>query len=88
MLARWTNDVYTSTPHRVVGPASGERYSIPFFVNPDPGTVIECIPTCITETNPCQYEPVTAGEFLAMRIDSSSEPYVDPSEGPARLATS
>lgn len=88
MLARWTNDVYKSTPHRVVGPVSGERYSIPFFVNPDPDTVIECIPTCVTATDPCQYEPVTAGDFLAMRIDTNSEPYVDPAEGPARLATS
>jgi isopenicillin N synthase-like dioxygenase len=87
MLARWTNDVYKSTPHRVVGPAKGERYSIPFFVNPDPATVVECIPTCVTQTNPCQYEPVSAGEFLAMRIDTESEPYVDPHEGPARRAT-
>lgn len=86
MLARWTNDMYKSTPHRVVGPATGDRYSIPFFVNPDPGTVIECIPTCVSDTNPCRYQPVTAGEFLKMRIDGTAEPYVDPEEGPVRTA--
>ena len=28
MLARWTNDRFRSTPHRVVGPVSGDRVSI------------------------------------------------------------
>ncbi len=88
MMARWTNDVYRSTPHRVVGPASGDRISIPFFVNPDPATVIDTIASCITADRPRRYEPVTAGEFLAERIDGAAtgadEPYVDRSEGPAR----
>ncbi len=85
MLARWTNDRYKSTPHRVVGSASannrsandmvgsaGDRYSIPFFINPDPATVVECIPSC----GPGRYKPVTAGEFLISRIDGDTEPYV------------
>jgi len=77
MLARWTNDEYQSTPHRVVGPVGTERFSIPFFVNPDPLTTIECIPTCVSDQRPCNYEPVTAHEFLAARIDGSDEPYID-----------
>ncbi len=84
MLARWSNDVYRSTPHRVVGPASGDRLSIPFFVNPDPTTIVECIASCVSPERPCTYEAVTAGEFLAARIDGSAEPYVDPLEGPVR----
>lgn len=87
MLARWSNDVYRSTPHRVVGPPSGDRLSIPFFVNPDPGTSIECIPSCVDDAHPCGYVPVTAGDFLASRIDGSIEPYVDPLEGPTRRVT-
>lgn len=86
MLARWTNDVCRSTPHRVVASPDTHRYSIPFFVNPNPDTVVQCIPSCATEHRPCRYEPVTASEFLAERIDSSAEPYVDPAEGPTRRA--
>lgn len=84
MLARWSNDVYRSTPHRVVGPIGRDRISIPFFVNPDPATVVECIPSCVSPERPCRYEPVTAGRFLASRIDDHAEPYVDRKEGPTR----
>jgi len=68
MLARWTNGRYASTPHRVVGGNRAERYSIPLFVNPDPDTIVECIPSCVTAQRPCRYEPITATEFLSGRI--------------------
>lgn len=68
MLARWTNDRYVSTPHRVVAPPGRERFSVPFFVNPDPDTTVSCLPSCVTPDRPCRYEPVTAGEFLRQRI--------------------
>ncbi len=68
MLARWTNDEYVSTPHRVTAPPSRHRYSVPFFVNPDPATTVSCLPACVTPERPCRYEPVTASDFLAQRI--------------------
>ena len=84
MLARWTNDRYKSTPHRVVGSPDRDRFSIPFFINPDPSTMVECIPSCVTSQRPRRYEAVTASDFLASRIDSPAEPYVDPQDGPRR----
>ena len=76
MLARWTNDRYNSTPHRVRAPKEVSRYSIPFFINPNPDTVIETIQTCVTERRPNMYDPVTAGNYLAARIDGDAEPYI------------
>ncbi|MUL66809.1 oxidoreductase [Mycobacterium sp. CBMA 234] len=65
LLARWTNDRWVSTVHRVVSTgAGGERFSLPFFHQPNFDAVIECIPTCATADNLPRYEPVVSGPYL------------------------
>lgn len=65
LLARWTNDRWVSTVHRVVSTGTGgERYSLPFFHQPNFDAVIECIPTCATADNPPRYQPVVSGPYL------------------------
>jgi isopenicillin N synthase-like dioxygenase len=68
MLARWTNDFFRATPHRVVNTSGRERVTIPFFFGTNYDTRIECLPSCCGPDRPARYPPVLAGEYLAKRL--------------------
>ncbi|GAB3124718.1 isopenicillin N synthase family dioxygenase [Glaciibacter psychrotolerans] len=70
LMARWTNDRWTSTVHRVVNPDAGSavstrRQSMPFFHNANYQALIECLPSCVAAGESPRYEPVVAGPHLA-----------------------
>jgi len=67
-LMRWTNDIYVSTPHRVVSKGSGERYSIAFFLDPNPFANVEAIPSCVQQGAAPKYAPILAHEYLMSRL--------------------
>ena len=73
MLQRLTNDVYPSTIHRVVNPPGDEarkpRYSVPFFLHPNPDFLIDVLPQCVSAENPSRYpKAITAHGFLEERL--------------------
>ncbi|MEN4903768.1 2-oxoglutarate and iron-dependent oxygenase domain-containing protein [Luteimonas sp. TWI1416] len=73
MLQRLTNHVYPSTTHRVTNPpgeaARQPRYSVPFFLHPNPDFVIDVLPSTVTADNPSRYpEPITAQGYLEERL--------------------
>ncbi len=70
-LMRWTNDVYVSTPHRVVNPVGRERYSVAFFLDPNPDAVVDCLPSCITAERPAKYPTTTGAAYLKSRLDAT-----------------
>jgi isopenicillin N synthase-like dioxygenase len=67
-LMRWTNDIYISTPHRVVSPAGRERFSVAFFLDPNPEAEVACLPGCASSERPSRYRPIRADAFLTARL--------------------
>ncbi|MDQ7999445.1 MAG: 2OG-Fe(II) oxygenase family protein [Pseudomonadota bacterium] len=84
MLARWTNGRLVSTPHRVINRSGGDRYSLPYFLDPSMDTLIECLPTCTDAAHPPQHPPVRYGDYLLERLNRNYD-YRKPSE-PAPVA--
>jgi isopenicillin N synthase-like dioxygenase len=73
MLQRLTNHVYPSTTHRVVNPpgeqARKPRYSVPFFLHPNPDVVLDPLSSCISNDNPRRYSTsITSHEYLQERL--------------------
>ncbi|KIM68908.1 hypothetical protein SCLCIDRAFT_1209126 [Scleroderma citrinum Foug A] len=78
LLARWSNDTFRSTLHRVVAPPAQKindtegitpiRQSIAFFCNPNFDAVIESLPTCVGVSNPSKHPPITTEQYIVGRL--------------------
>lgn len=79
LLARWSNDRFRSTMHRVVSPTrpsaatantslelTPRRQSVAFFCNPNADTMVECLPGCVGDG--AKYEPVRTEDYLVKRL--------------------
>jgi isopenicillin N synthase-like dioxygenase len=69
MMARWTNDRWVSTMHRVVNPPMTgapikPRQSVAYFLHPNYDAVIECLPSCRSDAAPPRYAPILAGDYM------------------------
>ncbi len=78
MMARWTNDRWTSTLHRVANPetlddGASRRQSIGYFMHPNFDAPIDCLRTCLDNGEEPRYGAITAGEHIAMKIAKSHE---------------
>lgn len=72
MLQRLTNNQLRSTTHRVVNPPRElwhtSRFSIPFFLHPQSSMSLACLPGCMDDAHPKEYEDMTAGAYLDERL--------------------
>jgi isopenicillin N synthase-like dioxygenase len=73
MLELWTNDLYISTPHRVIGLTGRDRYSLPAFFSPAFDTIVDCIPGCLTPGEKPKFAPLKAGRYLARRMSFETQ---------------
>jgi isopenicillin N synthase-like dioxygenase len=73
-MARWTNDRWRSTMHRVVVPER-RRQSIAFFHNANWDASITCLPTCLAPGEQPTYPPIEAGPHLMHKFRSTVNTY-------------
>lgn len=74
LLARWSNNRFASTVHRVVNRTRNARYSIPVFFDPHTDTVVDPLALGVAKSD-CRYEPTTAGTYIANRNKKSFAQY-------------
>ena len=76
LLARWSNDKFRSTPHRVINQSGRERLSLVVAYDPDFDTVIDPAIACGTDEAP-KYDVISCGDYLTWRFGRSFD-YRDP----------
>ncbi|OGT35894.1 MAG: hypothetical protein A3F11_03860 [Gammaproteobacteria bacterium RIFCSPHIGHO2_12_FULL_37_14] len=73
MLKRLSNDIYLSTPHRVINRSGVARYSIPFFFEPNMHAIMKPLPIFCTAHAPAKYEAMEYHVHLMKRIRNNYE---------------
>lgn len=73
LMQQWTNDLWTSTMHRVVNPPleseeNTDRLSIVFFHQPNYDAIVECLPSCLAPGEKAKYAPVSSGDHLLSKF--------------------
>jgi isopenicillin N synthase-like dioxygenase len=75
LMARWTNDRWTSTLHRVVIPkdsAAERRQSFAFFHQPNWDAEIVALDICLAPGQAPKYRPVRSGPYLMGKFRSTT----------------
>ncbi|HEY0912777.1 MAG TPA: 2OG-Fe(II) oxygenase family protein, partial [Bradyrhizobium sp.] len=73
LMMQWTNDLWTSTMHRVVNPprdlaGDSARISLVFFHQPNYDATVSCLPSCASAEQPAKYAPVSSGDHLRSKF--------------------
>jgi isopenicillin N synthase-like dioxygenase len=67
MLHRMSNGRLLSTPHRVINATGRERYSVPFFFDPNVSATVAPLPG----TGISKFKPLKFGDFLRGELEAS-----------------
>ncbi|HYS67293.1 MAG TPA: 2-oxoglutarate and iron-dependent oxygenase domain-containing protein [Paraburkholderia sp.] len=77
MMMWWSNGRYLSNFHRVRNRSRHERFSIPFFMNPDRDVVVEPLPELVALDHEKRFEGVTVGKHLSRFYESLNKRAAD-----------
>ena len=81
LMARWSNDRWVSTLHRVAVPPPDavpmDRISLVFFQNPNPDTVIRCFESCVRASETEKYPPITVAEHYLGKLMKAGHSRLD-----------
>ena len=73
LMARWTNDTWRATAHRVVVPtaaaAAAHRYSVACFIDPDADARVAVDARFVAPGEEARYEPTTGLAYLLMKLN-------------------
>jgi len=75
MMQVWSNDRYRAAIHRVLAMRERDRFSFPFFYNPNAGTRVEPLPSQVDADRPARYRPIDWAEFRYRRTDGDYADY-------------
>jgi isopenicillin N synthase-like dioxygenase len=64
MMKLLTNDHFASALHRVVNRSNRQRFSVPYFFNPDYNTQLSTLAQYIDEAHPAQFKPIHVGQHM------------------------
>jgi isopenicillin N synthase-like dioxygenase len=76
LMARWTNNRWLSSMHRVPPPINPEgqpvrRRSAAYFHDGNADAVIECLSSCQSATHPPRYAPITVADHIRAKLAGS-----------------
>ena len=79
ITARWSNERFLSTPHRVYNRQDEDRYSIAFFYDPSMDQEISPLAGCYSNEDPPKFEPIIYGDFLMDHLNANHDYRTDDS---------
>jgi isopenicillin N synthase-like dioxygenase len=77
MMKLLTNDYFASALHRVVNRSGRQRFSVPYFFNPDYETTLSTLPQFVDDKHPAQFKPIEVGPHM-LRFYSNLWPAAAP----------
>jgi isopenicillin N synthase-like dioxygenase len=77
VLRHWSNGKFLATPHRVVNRTGKERYSCPFFFDPNIHSRISTLPSCVEKGVQSKYSDAVFGDMVMSHLRSNHDQHTE-----------